>query len=216
MSVPPTPLLIWGAGRHAAVVADIMMLSGQHVIAGFIDDIDPTPRPVLGGSVLGGADAVSTARASGISHAMVGVGDCETRLELSRLLVAEGFSLATAVHPTAVIARSVEIGPGSVIAASAVIGVRAKLGRSVIINTGAIVDHDCVVEDGVHVCPGATLAGGVQIGAGAWIGAGATVADGLTIGARTVVGAGAVVIRSLESGVVAYGVPARPVRPVQK
>jgi acetyltransferase-like isoleucine patch superfamily enzyme len=52
---------------------------------------------------------------------------------------------------------------------------------------------------------------GITIGDDVWLGAGARVLDGVSIGNRSVVGAGAVVTRSVPSGCVAKGVPARAV-----
>jgi len=52
----------------------------------------------------------------------------------------------------------------------------------------------------------------VAIGDNVWIGTGARILPGVSIGANTVVGAGSVVNRSLPSGVVAAGVPAKIVR----
>ncbi len=48
-----------------------------------------------------------------------------------------------------------------------------------------------------------------------WLGGGVVVCPGVTIGADTVVGAGAVVTSDLPAGVLAAGVPARVVRPLQ-
>src|SRR5688572_15478873 len=52
---------------------------------------------------------------------------------------------------------------------------------------------------------------GVEVGAGAWIGAGAKILDGVTIGERAIVGAGAVVRESVPAHSVAVGIPARVV-----
>ncbi|MFE9775836.1 sugar O-acetyltransferase [Streptomyces sp. NPDC005931] len=52
----------------------------------------------------------------------------------------------------------------------------------------------------------------VTLGDRVWLGGGVTVLPGVTIGADTVVGAGSVVTRSLPSGVLAVGNPARIVR----
>jgi maltose O-acetyltransferase len=48
-----------------------------------------------------------------------------------------------------------------------------------------------------------------------WLGGGVIVCPGVTIGADTVVGAGAVVTKDLPAGVLAAGVPARVLRPLE-
>ncbi len=52
---------------------------------------------------------------------------------------------------------------------------------------------------------------GVQVGSGAWIGSGARVLDGVSIGDGAVIGANAVVREAVGAGIVAAGVPARPI-----
>lgn len=214
MTALPLSVLVWGAGGHAAVVADILMQDSRYRLDGFIDEVDPAPREVLGVPVLGGREALEAAAVTGVRHAIVGIGDCPVRLSLCSWLASRGFELVSAIHPRAIVAASSTVGHGTVIGAGAVVGVRATLGRAVIVNTNAGVDHDCEIGDGVHVCPGASVAGGVRIGAGAWIGAGATVIDGVSIGPGAIIGAGAVVVRDVEGGVLAHGVPARVVRAV--
>jgi serine acetyltransferase len=85
----------------------------------------------------------------------------------------------------------------------------ATIGVGAILNTGCSVDHDAQLADGVHICPGARLAGEVQVGSRSWIGIGASVIQQVRIGSDVTVGAGAAVVRNLPDGVTAVGVPAR-------
>jgi UDP-N-acetylbacillosamine N-acetyltransferase len=211
MGTVKNKILIWGAGGHALVVADVIRAGDQYEVGGFL--IEPQyrrdTRPALAAQVLGGAEQMAAVLASGIHLAVVAVGDCERRLELASLLERHGFSLVTAVHPRAILSPGIDIGRGTVIAAGAIINAGVKVDPNVIINTGAIIDHECRIGAGAHISPGARLAGNVIIGRATWIGIGATVIGGLSIGEKTIVGAGAVVVGDLPGGVVAYGVPAR-------
>ena len=78
-----------------------------------------------------------------------------------------------------------------------------------ILNTSCSIDHDVQLAHGVHVCPGARLAGEVQVGERSWIGIGASLIQQIRIGCDVTIGAGAAVISDLPDGVTAVGVPAR-------
>ena len=54
----------------------------------------------------------------------------------------------------------------------------------------------------------------VHIGKNCWLGAGVIVLPGVSIGDNTVIGAGSVVSKDIPAGVVAYGVPAKVIRPI--
>ncbi|PYQ27427.1 MAG: sugar acetyltransferase [Acidobacteria bacterium] len=210
----PSKLIIWGASGHARVVADIIRVAGTYEIAGFLDDQHPehSGHQFEGATILGGRECLAAQRARGIAHLVVAFGHCAGRLEAARFATGAGFMLATAIHPSAVIAASTRVGAGSVIAANAVVNPYATIGENAIINTSASVDHDCAIDEGVHIAPGAHLSGRVRVGAASWIGAGATIIDGCSVGSNTIIGAGAVVVDDIPSDVIAYGVPARVIR----
>ena len=204
-------LVIWGASGHAKVVADIFRITGVARIAGFLDDCDLTRRgeAFCGAEILGGADRLGPLHQSGVRYACVAFGDNRRRLEAAAHLEAAGFSILSAVHPTAVVATDAVIGEGTVIAAGAVVNSSARIGRHVIVNTNASVDHDCIVEDGGQISPGVNLGGNVKIGSCATIGIGAVVIEKVTVGANSIVGAGGVVIADVPANVLVAGVPAR-------
>src|SRR5204863_7322494 len=78
----------------------------------------------------------------------------------------------TAIHPSAIVAEGVTVGPGTVLFAGAIIQPDTVLGAHVIVNTSASIDHDCVIEDFVHIAPGVHLAGDVRVGRLAFLGTG--------------------------------------------
>jgi UDP-N-acetylbacillosamine N-acetyltransferase len=209
-------IVIWGASGHALVVADIVRVSGTYELVGFLDDLDLSRHQTdfHGIPILGGTQQLDSLRKSGIEYLTVGVGDCAARLKLAEVALEKGFSLARAIHPRAIIAADVEMGPGTVVAGGAVINPGCRIGSNVIINTCASVDHECVIEAGAHIGPGVNLGGKVTVGMGSWIGIGANVRDGVVVGDRSIIGAGAVVLRDVAAESVAFGVPAKVQRKI--
>ncbi len=119
--------LIIGAGGHAQVVADILWRMREHDASlnpvGYLDD-----NPALAGQsfidlpVLGAID-----RLGDIPHeaVVVAIGNNQTRRRVFDTLRERGERIATAVHPSAVIAPSAEIGVGCMVCAG--VNVRATL-----------------------------------------------------------------------------------------
>lgn len=208
-------IVIWGAAGHALVVADIVRLTGNE-IAGFLDDVntDRYNASFCGARILGGREQLDRLREGGAGGLIVAIGDCGARMQAAAYAKQNGFTLATAIHPSATIAADAAIGEGAVVAAGAVVNPGTHIGANVIINTSSSVDHECVIADGAHIGPGARLGGRVTIGEGAWVGIGAVIVDRIAIGARSIIGAGAVVLHDIPAGVIAYGVPARVIRTV--
>lgn len=123
-----------------------------------------------------------------------------------------GIVFGRAIHPSAVISSSSEIGLGTVVMPGVLVNAGAVVGEHCILNTGASIDHDCRIGDFVHVSPHATLCGNVSIGKGSWVGAGSIVIQGISIGKNCLIGAGSVVTKDLPDNVLAYGNPCRIIR----
>jgi UDP-N-acetylbacillosamine N-acetyltransferase len=208
------PLLIFGAGGHAKVVADLAQKCGREIV-GFIDDVDSkrAGEKFFGGKILGGMDAINRVRDSHTYlEVIVAVGECKARVRIASALQKIGLPLATLLHPAAVSAADVKIGNGTVVVAGAILNAGSTIGDNVIINTGASVDHDCSIGNGIHIGPGARLGGNVAIGDESWIGIGAIIKDRVSIGASCVIGAGALVLKNVPDNTVAYGSPATAAR----
>lgn len=206
-------LLLWGAGGHGKVVADVARAAGW-TLAGYVD-----AEPAKRGHVVepGGARVIydETELFAALATAdrpfgavAVALGDNALRLKAWQRL-RDRAVLPALVHPSAVISPSAVLGEATVVMPLAVVNAGVRIGAAAIVNTGAIVEHDCQVGNAVHLSPRSTLAGGVSVEDLAWIGAGATVIQNLRVGAASRVGAGAVVIRDVAGGVTVVGCPAR-------
>ena len=195
-------LFIVGASGHGKVVADIAVNCGYRNIA-FLDDSELTVE-CAGFPVVGRTTDVEALPDD--ADCIVAVGNAEVRKRIQNRAHA---SVATLIHPNAVIGRGVEIGKGSVVMAGAVINPYARIGEGCIVNTCASVDHDCIVDDYAHISVGAHLAGSVHIGAGTWVGVGATVSNNISICHNCMIGAGAVVVRDIDVVGTYVGIPAK-------
>lgn len=209
--VAPYPMnaYIVGAGAQGRVILDILRAQHPHDTIEFIDENRELWGTVISGANVRGCLAQALAQPHAGVGMIVALGNPVTRMSIAASIRAAGIALLNAIHPSAVVAPSSQIGNGNMIAALAVVNSNARVENDVVINTGAIVEHDCVVEDGSAVSPGARVGGRVTVGRGAFIGSGATILSRIRIGAGAIVGAGAVVTRDVPPNVLVKGVPAR-------
>lgn len=124
-----------------------------------------------------------------------------------------------------VIGDSVTIGEGSFLNGSMEISTGAwisrgcdltgliRIGRAILGPRTAIIsgDHRRNPQTGEILMSGDGNGGRVAIEDGAWTGYGTILLKGVTVGKNAIVGAGAVVTKSVDSGIVVAGVPAKPI-----
>ena len=208
-------VLIYGAGGHGKVVLDILERIAEYEIVGWVDDAPTRSGSRFCGYPILGSLEVLLER--GVQEqVVVAIGDNKTREDLVRRLESEGWEFATAIHPSASIARDVTLDSGTVVMANVAVNSGTVVGRHVILNTGATVDHDCAIGDFAQISPGVHLGGSVTVGSQANVGIGASVIPGIAIGTGSVIGAGAAVVCDIPSYVIATGVPARVIKRTDK
>ncbi len=186
-------VIIFGAGGHARVIADIVRANNDTII-GFLDD--DSEKETIG--------TISEYNKYIDSEFVIGIGNTNVREYISSFPV----KWYTAIHPSAVISPSVEIEEGTVVMPNAVINANSKIGKHCIVNSGAIIEHDNIIGNFVHVSVGAKLGGTVNIGIKSWIGIGATIINNISICEDAIIGAGAVVVKFILQPGTYIGVPA--------
>lgn len=191
---------ILGTGGHAKVIIDAVILSGNAVSGLFDDDSEKWGSSFGNCQIKGAIDNTIT----GLS--VIAIGNNRIRKKIQTAI--SNAKWKTVIHPTAIIAEDVIIGEGTVIMAGAIIQAGTVIGAHCIINTGACIDHDCIIEDFVHIAPNCSLAGGIKIGEGTFVGIGSSIIQNKIVGSWTTVGAGSVVIQDIPDNCIAVGVPA--------
>lgn len=127
-----------------------------------------------------------------------------------------------------IVREECSIGDDVAIWSNTVIDYGCTIGDRVKIHSNCYVAQFTVIETGAFLAPGVSIANdlypgdaesarvmaGPIIEAGAQIGVNATLLPYVRIGAGAIVGSGSVVSRDIPPGMVAFGNPARPTRPV--
>lgn len=195
-------VIIIGAGGHSKVVADIIEKNGDK-ICGFLDD-NTDNKEVFGYPVLGKVEDCDKFLDK---EFFIAIGNNTVRKKIATENAELKFY--TAIHPSAIISKGVEIGIGTCVMAGAIINADAKIGKHAIINSGATIEHDNTLADFVHVSPGAVLCGTVKVGESTHVGAGVAVKNNISITSDTVIGVGAAVVKDIEVSGTYCGVPAK-------
>lgn len=210
-----TRIVMWGAADQARVNRPILESLGV-TIAALVDDTSGMRSPFEGVPLLAGWEGLS----SWLAHEdpatlgfVLAIGNPygHVRRALHGKLVAAGLTPVSFVDPTALVCSSARLGAGLQVMPLAIVHSDAEVREQCLVNTRSLVEHDCVLEAGVEIGPGAVLCGRVRVGENTWVGAGATVRPRVTIGKNTIIGAGAVVVSDIPEGVIAVGVPAKPI-----
>ncbi len=203
-------VIIIGAGGHARVLLDTLLLTDTKVI-GFLDnDISLTGERFCGIPVLGTDDDLARYCPDEVDlvNGIGSIGVAAIRKAVFHKLKEKGYFFRQAIHPSAVISPRAYLGEGVQVMAGAVVNIGSRIEDNAIVNTKVSIDHDCYIGKHVHIAPGCTLSGGVSVGDGTLIGTGSSVIQGITIGNNTLIGAGSLVIRDIPSKVKAFGAPA--------
>jgi len=210
-------IVIVGCGQHANVVLYNMKCQGKYQALGFFDsDSKKKNQEFYGLSVLEcykDYDLKDLIDLYKTNKFFIGFGDMKYRKKVYDEFVDNGWEAVNIFHPNAVISEAARIGQGVLIEAGCLITPNPIIGNNVVVNTGSQVNHDNIIEDNVYMASGIILSGSVVVKENTLIDDGVVVSLGRTIGKNCIVGAGSVVTKDIEDNIIAYGNPAKAVRP---
>ncbi|HDM8221357.1 TPA: acetyltransferase [Vibrio campbellii] len=208
-------IVIVGSSGHAKVVVDIIKKNNQYNIVGYIDNHRDIGEVMLGIPVIGSdGDLPTLVDKYSLIGCIVAIGDNFTRKKVvdSIMKITPNMKFLKAIHPSAIVSDSVNIGQGTVIMAGAIVNPCVSIGEFCIVNTSASIDHDCKLSNFVSLAPNVALGGSCSIGQLSAVGIGTNLIHGVEVGENCVIGAGSLVLRAVEDNLLSYGIPAKKIR----
>ena len=194
------PLVMLGAGGHAAVLAEILLEQKQPLIAVVAPDPIPANSPLAGLKQIASDEQLLSTYTPQEVELVNGLGSMpgnNLRWKLFEFFSEKGYRFASVISPKANLSNYLDLAEGVQIMMGAQVQTNASIGKNTIINTGAIVEHDCKIGAHNHLAPGVTLSGGVITASQVHIGTGASVIQNIQIGEQAVIGAGTAVVRNV-------------------
>ena len=194
-----------GFGREVVLWARDAWPTAASMMAGFLaaDAVgtDECPLPILASP-----DDFQPSPADGL---LLAIGIPAVRRRVAESLLARGGRFLTLIHPTAIVAPSASIGPGSILCPYAIASASTSLGRFTLLNYHDSLGHDASTGDFSVLSPYATLGGGAHVGADVFMGLHASVAPGKSVGASSKVSANSACLADVPAGSIVFGVPGR-------
>src|SRR3954466_11319100 len=117
MPTKPKGLIIWGAGAHAKVVAEIVKLLGRRKIVAFFDDAgthQAAKEKFLGTRIISDRRELAALLGRHCREVVIAIGNCSTRMRLAAEAQSLGFGLCEPlIHPGAIVSASATLGRGT-------------------------------------------------------------------------------------------------------
>lgn len=195
----PTRVALFGGGRGAEVVREILGGQTRTRVEGVFDDssnaLEAFAIPHVG--ALNSHSVASVFRAGGFETAVITLGNMGKRIELLEICEGLGVPLLTVVDPGALVSDSACLGEGVLAVSGARIGALAIIGKNVFLSAFVNIEHHCMVGDNSTFGPGVFLSGGVTVGRNCVFGTNIGVEPGVTIGEGSVIASGSTITRDV-------------------
>ncbi len=202
-------LVIIGAGDLGRelvwLIEDINKIKPTYVILGFLDD-DPNKQSskFYGYEVIGTTASLSKYSKTSDVYAVIAIQEGAIRKKIVESNLAFD-KWETLVHPSAHIARTVNIGKGCMFFMNSIVSVDSSIGDFSLCYFSSTISNDCEIGKYVSIMSNVSVSEYVKIKDEAYLSAGSSVNPNIVIGASSRVAVGGIVTKDCKDGTLISG-----------
>jgi len=213
-------LRVFGAGINAAKIVDLIVwqFANSFEVDGFYDDRMPVGArgpgnlPILGTVAQGVEEAPHHDVDAFVALGTKASARC---CEIFLALRAAGVSLPSLISPSAHVSPSVRFGLNNLVFPGVYFGCDVELGHLCWAHGGTVVEHHTKIGHNVLFGAAAAIGSFSVVDSHSFLGNGVVTVPKARIRCGTLVGTGSLVVKELPPHTIAYGQPARAIRPVR-
>lgn len=131
------------------------------------------------------------------------------RVELLKNMMIPSHKFLNFIHPTAYVAKSVQIGVGNVISANCIINNNTLIGNHNAIFSNVVIEHDTNIANNNFFAASSVVGSEITIGTGNFFGLNCAIRENVTIGDFNIVGMCSGVLNNIENNETVVGLPSR-------
>jgi acetyltransferase EpsM len=208
-----TPIVVLGAGGTGLYIADCIHRANGFKFAGFLDDDEAKQSAGYEGlPVLGALKSWKMFDPEILFiNSLYRVRKMRHFLSIVESIKIPDERWATIVDPMATVCSNVQIGKGTFVGPGCVIEPASVIGERCALLGNVYVAHHSRLEDYIVCANSVSIAGGVRIGRGTYVGANATIHQYIEIGSFATIGMGSVVLNTAAEGETVVGNPAKSI-----
>lgn len=203
------PLVIIGAGGHAAMLVDILKQQSATIL-GLVSPEQVIERQVFASIKHYISDNDILAFDEKKVLLVNGIGSLpksNLRTRIYQKFTDLGYQFTSVIADSAIISPFAQLASDVQVLPGAIINSGTFIGKNTIVNTGAIVEHDCQIGSHNHLAPRATLSGQVASKNNVHFGTGSSIVQNVFIGENVIIGAGATITKNVADNMICF--PAR-------
>ncbi len=212
-------VIILGGIGNGSVIANAIVDANirgnkEYIFIGYLNDREEKGSLIEGFPVLGKINEIKTFIDKGyyFINTIYRIDGQQERIKMFESLNIPDSQLAIFVHPTAYVAPSVELGPGTVIMPLVAISPATKFGRCCLVMVSVTIGHDNNIGDHCHFAAQSCVGSYLKIEEGVHIGLNATIRENLILSKHSTLGMGAVLTKNMGEKEIWAGNPAKFLR----